>query len=615
MSAKKKKSHAHRVKICGAGAAGGAPRPRGSRASRWRAAVLAAVHVAIAAHLAHWAIAGRTLSPVEPSEAMYTLELGHVNAGFILLAAAALSTLIFGRFFCGWGCHIVALQDLCGWLMKKVGIRPRLFRSRLLAWVPFLLAAYMFAWPNLKRLIIIPVLRRLWPQGVDHLDPVAAFPGFSNHLMKEEFWETFASWQVGIPFLLICGFGAVYFLGAKGFCTYGCPYGAIFAGADRLSPGRIVADLSACEKCGHCTATCTSNVQVHREIQIHRQVVSPGCMKCLDCVSVCPKGALSFGIGPPALFSKRRKPRPPRRYDLSLAEEILVAAVFFLVFRAWRNAYELVPMLMAVGIAGCRSFAVWKGISIPRLRNASLHRFRLKRQGRILASGWTLIAFVILSLALTLHCEVLRTERSRGDARFRGVQVQLDALLGPDPALVPVEMHVRAQAAIDHYRRVRDIGHGGWGLLPVAGTALEERLGYLHVVAGDLGSARRAWSEALDRGGPRDDLCLRFAQLLARMEGPAAGAAYMEEVLDGDPRMPQVRALLTSHVAGRAAVAFQEKRLDEAIRLQTRAAELAPSSPAIVMQLAQLLRFAGREEESAARRRDAEALLKRGGRR
>jgi hypothetical protein len=71
---------------------------RKSKNSRWRALVLFAVHLFIAAHATHFLIAGRTLSPVEPSEAMYTLELGQVNAGFVFLVAALVATLVFGRF-------------------------------------------------------------------------------------------------------------------------------------------------------------------------------------------------------------------------------------------------------------------------------------------------------------------------------------------------------------------------------------------------------------------------------------------------------------------------------------------------------------------------------------
>ena len=102
--------------------AGGCGSRRRSKRGRWRAVSLILVHVAFAIHIAHWWATGRTITPVEPSEAIETLGQGLVNAGFILFAVLILSTLILGRFFCGWGCHVVALQDLCSWMLKKIGL-------------------------------------------------------------------------------------------------------------------------------------------------------------------------------------------------------------------------------------------------------------------------------------------------------------------------------------------------------------------------------------------------------------------------------------------------------------------------------------------------------------
>ncbi|MCA9312072.1 MAG: 4Fe-4S binding protein, partial [Phycisphaerales bacterium] len=273
-----------------------------SRMGRRRAAVLIAVHLLILAHIIHWLATGRTLSPVEPSESMETIETGLVNAGAIFFLLAILSTLIFGRFFCGWGCHIVALQDLCGWLMKKCGVRPVPFRSRLLPLIPIILAFYMFLWPTLLKGVIEPALDTAWPAARAALGPLPGVPTeFRNELVQEDYWATFPTIAVAIPFLLICGFATVYFLGAKGFCTYGCPYGGIFSPVDRIAPGRIIVDHDKCEGCGHCTAVCTSNVRVHEEVRDYGAVVDPGCMKCLDCVSVCPKEALFLGFGAPAI--------------------------------------------------------------------------------------------------------------------------------------------------------------------------------------------------------------------------------------------------------------------------------------------------------------------------
>ena len=71
---------------------GGALAPSG--VSKWRAGVLIAIHLVAALHIAHWLGTGETISPVEPSEAMYTVADGVVNAGAILLALALLSTVV-----------------------------------------------------------------------------------------------------------------------------------------------------------------------------------------------------------------------------------------------------------------------------------------------------------------------------------------------------------------------------------------------------------------------------------------------------------------------------------------------------------------------------------------
>ncbi|MFN9910059.1 MAG: 4Fe-4S binding protein, partial [bacterium] len=99
---------------------------------------------------------------------METVKDGVITVGTIFFALALGSTAILGRWFCGWGCHVVMLQDFCGHLMKRAGIRPRLFRSRLLLWMPLALAVYMFLWPVIYRLAIAPYTR-----------PDLEWPGFT----------------------------------------------------------------------------------------------------------------------------------------------------------------------------------------------------------------------------------------------------------------------------------------------------------------------------------------------------------------------------------------------------------------------------------------------------
>jgi polyferredoxin/Tfp pilus assembly protein PilF len=466
---------------------------RKSKNSKWRALALLAVHVLIAGHATHFLIAGRTLSPVEPSEAMYTFELGQVNAGFVFLVAALAVTLVFGRFVCGWGCHIVALQDLCGWVMKRVGVRPRPFRSRLLIWVPLVVGLYMFVWPTVSRVV---------------LDRSAAFPGFTNHLVTDSFWKTFPGPVFAILTFACCGFAAVYFLGSKGFCTYGCPYGGLFGVVDRLSPGRIVADDS-CEQCGHCTVTCTSNVLVHDEVHRYGQVVDPGCMKCLDCVSVCPKGALSFSFGTPSLFKRARDRPRARRYSLSLAEELTTGAICLGATLAFRGLYDGPPLLMSVGLGSITAFLALKLWRLGRRSDLRLQNLRLKTAGRLQPAGWLLAGLTALWLAFTAHSAFVQGHRFAGRYWLNRTEAHRDEVLSGafrNRAYSPA--HDRAATRSFRHFSLAD----SWGLAGV--VEVKVGLAWSNLLQGRTEAAEEALRDAITLAPTRPRLHEHLIDLL-----------------------------------------------------------------------------------------------------
>lgn len=391
---------------------------RNSRTSRWRAVALITLTLLMVAHIIQWRLMGQTISPIEPSEAMATLQSGAINAGFIFFTLAILATLIFGRFVCGWGCHILALQDFCAWLLKKFGLTPKPFRSRLLVFVPLIVALYMFVYPTVYRFFAAPKNEPLIPQ-------------FTNHLVTSNFWETFPPVAVAIPFLFICGFMTVYFLGQKGFCTYACPYGGFFSLADKVAPGKIrVTD--ACNQCGHCTATCTSNVLVHAEVKQYGMVVDPGCMKCMDCVSVCPNDALYFGFGKPAIGIPKTI---TKNYSLTWTEEIIGAVVFLTSFLAVWDVYQLVPMLMALGIATVTTFLAVRTLKLLQAKDLSFYRFNLKSSGRIRKAGWAFLSFALLWIGLNAHSGWIRYHESAGKRAFENIRIPDElALARTNPA-------------------------------------------------------------------------------------------------------------------------------------------------------------------------------------
>ncbi len=485
------------------------PPPPRSRMGKRRALALALVHLFIVWRIVDWQLRGETLTPLEPSESAQTLRDGLINAGSILFALAIVSTLVFGRFFCGWLCHVVALQDLCAWGLKKIGIRPKPFRSRLMLWAPLGLALYIFLWQ--------PLAPRLF-EGQSILPP----QGFQPAFVDDDFWGTFPPPAIAIPFLLVCGFATVYFLGAKGFCTYGCPYGGVFAPVDRVSPTRIVVDHDACESCGHCTAVCTSNVRVHQEVADHGMVIDPGCMKCLDCVSACPNDALGLGVRtPPVLKKTPRATRNPR--GLSWGEEAVAGLTFLVVLLATFRAYgpDKLPLLFAGGVAICAmpvAVALWRALHANDVR---LLRVQIKRSGAWKPGGMVCLVVAGAAGLLTAHTGWVNYNRWQGDVAYRSIDVSTRGVLTGRVAPLGGDRRLEIERGIAHYETAAHFSRGGIGLLHSDRSSA--RTASMLIAIGEFQAAGEQLDDLLEREGLRDELAVGRAEVHLQLgEGAAA---------------------------------------------------------------------------------------------
>jgi polyferredoxin/Flp pilus assembly protein TadD len=578
---------------------------RASHMGKWRAAVLIGVHVLIALHIAHWLTAGETITPVEPSEAMAFSRDSVVNAGLVFFALAIASTAIFGRYFCGWACHLVALQDFCRYLMMKMGITPRPLRTRTLVWVPTLAFAYMFLWP---------LAYRLWTG-----DSLAVR---GTEFVTAHFWATFPGWVIGALTFLICGFATVYFLGAKGFCTHACPYGAIFAAADRLAPLRIrVTD--ACNQCGHCSAVCSSNVTVHQEVRDYGMVVSPGCMKCHDCVSVCPTNALYYGVGTIPLLAKLRVAEPAKpRTALPWRDETLLVLAFAASFFIVRGLYGVVPFLMSLGVAGVVAFLV---LTFKRLlTDANVERpgLRLKRMGKLLPAGKAFLALMLALLAFLAHSAYMQPhtwittslyERSTalraGLFVAPGVRGQVD-----EATLVEVRAALSAGQALERAGLFTTLGNAArmawfnaiagempqaqhWANLAIAREELPEQmtllLGHAIAASGDLPGAHTAWRHALAQRPGNVEVALVLGLSLAKSGSFAAAQQVFDDALVHAPESATLayNAGLARAVAGKT---------EDSVTLFRRAVALNPHYIEARENLAGVLASLGRFAEAVA---------------
>ncbi|MBM4051181.1 MAG: 4Fe-4S binding protein [Planctomycetes bacterium] len=493
-----------------------------SRMSRKRFTVLLVVQALMIVHVLHWLWAETTLAPIEPSETMETVKHGVITVGTIFFALALGSTAILGRWFCGWGCHVVLLQDACAALLARLGIRPRPFRSRVLLWLPFLLALYMFVWPLVYRLALAPIMQ-----------PDLTWPGFSMKLVTDDYWTAFPGWAVGIPFLLVCGALTVVFLGNKGYCTYACPYGGFFAPLDRFARARIrVSD--ACDQCGHCTAVCTSNVRVHEEVRDFRMVVDSGCMKCMDCVSACPKQALSFGFG---AGPGQSVPAAARLFDLSIANEVLIAAVGGVSFLA---AYSLLPLLFASGLAACITWVVWTGWCALASRDASALGVVLRQAGRLRAAGAVAVIAAVGALAVVLPTAAAGVAAWTADRLDRKVLVAEQMVFDADGVLPDRETLELVDAASAWYSRARSIGQGGWAVLPSRDREFSMRLAWLAAVKRDHARALELL-QAMHAEATNEIIAMSVARILRAARRGDESRAWVADALAGHPAWEAIR--------------------------------------------------------------------------
>lgn len=542
--------------------------------ANWRVATLVGVHLLFVAHFVHWKLRGRTLAPLEFNEVLYTVHQGIVTAGFLLMALVMVATLVFGRFFCSWGCHILALQDAAGWLLDRLRIKRQPIRSRTLIWVPVGVMFYLFIWPQLLQ---------AWHGDASRaMEVVAAGGARWSSFTTDDLWRNLPPPGVAVLTFFVCGFLIVYLLGSRGFCFQACPYGALFGIADQLAPGRIVLTKD-CSQCGLCTKACSSDILVHRELAVHGMVTNPRCLKDLDCVTACPENAVRYGFRLPPLF---RKGHPMGayggRFSNTVGEDVLLAVAFLVAMPVYRGLYDTVPFLLAVALSVCTAWALVIGVRLLRKGAVQFRGLTLKMDGALRRPGVAFAAVIAVVGAFFAHSAF----------------VQYHTLVGRS-------LHGRAAAgdhapdlvrrAVGHYTTALQAGlfspadrrfelaslHRLQGDVPRASLLLEGilqddpghaearfRLGELKAAAGDREQAMRLWAENLEQGEDRSGtqsrtMLARSAMALAaghQAEGDAEGARQV--CIKGLARAPGDVDLLVA--AG--GLAHRLGRIEEAVR-------------------------------------------------
>lgn len=188
-----------------------------------------------------------------------------------LLGMLGLVGLGTGRITCGWLCPFGFVQDLLYRLRTRKWSPP--FQLR---WLRFaVLAGLVLALPYLTG---EQWFSRLCPAGTLQA-------GVPWVLLSPEVRSQVGAW-FAVKLALLAGFLVWMVVTRRPFCRFFCPLGTIYGLLNPVSFFRVRLDAAACGDCGRCRQVCPVEIDPAAEINSMR------CIHCLECVRVCPTGAL-----------------------------------------------------------------------------------------------------------------------------------------------------------------------------------------------------------------------------------------------------------------------------------------------------------------------------------
>ncbi len=271
-------------------------------------------------------------------------------------------------------------------------------------------------------------------------------------------------------------------------------------------------------------------------------VVDQDCMKCMDCISVCPNDALYFGFGKPSVAVPKTI---KKNYSLTWAEEIAAAFVFLASFLAVWDVYQLVPMLMALGIATVTTFLAIRALKLIRVKDLSFYRFNLKSSGKISKSGWIFLSFALLWIGLNAHSGWVRYHESAGARAFENIRI-------PD------------ELALARTNPVRWLGAGDFQNINAGKKHLYSAFdgGFL---VNKESLSKLAWIEYLSGNSEQAVKLLGLAANRQQGEGKALSFYYQGAILNRLGRYEQALASLDQSLAERPDLILAQEERGESL--------------------------------------------------
>lgn len=220
----------------------------------------------------------------------------------VTLVILIVMTLVFGRIYCSIICPLGILQDIIGWVGKKVK-KNRYTFSKAVSWLRYtmlgvMVVALVAGIGSIVQLlapysafgrIATTLLQPLYKMGNNVLATI------SEHYDSYGFYHT----ETGVPNITIVlaiacvtlvVLAVLAYRNGRTYCNTICPVGTVLSFLSRFSWMKIQFDADKCKNCSLCTKNCKAACI---DFKSH-QVDYSRCVVCGDCIESCKFGALGY---------------------------------------------------------------------------------------------------------------------------------------------------------------------------------------------------------------------------------------------------------------------------------------------------------------------------------
>ena len=222
-----------------------------------------------------------------------------LNFGVVI--ALVLLTLLMGRIYCSVICPLGVLQDIFGWLGKKVK-KNRYTYSKPMSILRYvmlgvLVVALVAGFTSIGALIApYSAFGRI---ATTFLAPVYQWgnnllASWAESVNSYAFYSVDIWWKGGATFVValvtLTTLFVLAFKNGRTYCNTICPVGTVLGFLSRYSYLKPVIDTTKCNGCGLCARNCKASCidSKNHAIDYSR------CVVCLDCIDKCRQGAIKY---------------------------------------------------------------------------------------------------------------------------------------------------------------------------------------------------------------------------------------------------------------------------------------------------------------------------------